>query len=449
VDCRTARALIGQTDDLTPAQKDDLVAHLTRCAACHDDAADPMGRLLAQTMAELALPPPDFTHRLLVRLPPASPLELAQQAARRRRRWFITAGIAGVGLLIGVVALGRSLQLRWGGTSLGLAAQAIQEISAAAVWPLLLMIIGGAILASLLVNLLRRPTTQFALSIAAFTCLLVIVTGVVTLLVDRANASAVKPSQPAAVATILYPITLVRDTGGNVTSLAGSIKVAGDVGGNVVSLLGDVTLGEEARVAGSVLVGSGRLTGQETQVAGRIHHGANDFALASGVPGTDANDLSPRAVRLLTGLLGALITFTLAGLMILVWPHRVTNASAVLHTQPWVAFGLGVVFTLLLVLLALPVLALLAFTVAGLLLVPPLLLALHLPYVLGIAGLGQTLGRRLTGTTAFSSALWSVAAQMMLVLGLSLWVPLAGLIVFYLLAGLGLGAYVLSRQVLA
>ena len=80
MDCRTAHTLIAQEEPLGLDEQQALEAHIARCPACRDDVADPMGRALAQTTIELALPPPDFTAKLLQRLPKESPLELVRQA---------------------------------------------------------------------------------------------------------------------------------------------------------------------------------------------------------------------------------------------------------------------------------------------------------------------------------------------------------------------------------
>jgi len=400
---------------------------------------------LAQVPLQQAIPPPDFTTRLLARLPSVSPLELERQQQQHAQRRIVAVCLAIAVVLLVTVMFGTWLQPRWSDTSLGLATQALRQIAVTASVPLLLMVLGAAALGSTLVRVLRQPSARYTFGVALLACSLFSVAVVITAFADRTQAVSDDAAQPAAIATVLHPIT-VHNTTGDVVSLGGSITVTGHVQGDVVSLLGDVILAEGASIGGNVLVGNGRLVGEATAVAGVVRRGAGGFALASGVPGTTDEALSPNGVRLLTGLLGALIVFVLAALLIVARPHYVVNISGVLQTHPWMALGTGIACTLLLGLLLLPLLALLALTVDGLLLVPPLLLALHLPYVLGLAGLGQTLGERLTGAATTGSALWGVAAQMTLVLGLSLWMLPLGLLVFYVLASLGLGAHALSRR---
>jgi hypothetical protein len=142
------------------------------------------------------------------------------------------------------------------------------------------------------------------------------------------------------------------------------------------------------------------------------------------------------------------VTLALSALVVMLWPQRTLQTSRVLPRRPWLALSIGVLITGLLALLALPLLALLALTVVGLLAVPLLLMLVHLPYIQGLAAVGQALGRRLTGTVTVGSALWGIAAQLVLVTLLGIFAPLAGLVAFYLLASLGLGAQLLERQAL-
>jgi hypothetical protein len=445
VDCRTAHLLIAHEPDLTPEEQRVLQAHRAACPACRDDSADPMGRALAQTTIELALPPPDFTAKLLQRLPQESPLELARQSAqrqRRRRQIYLNGavGVTAVGILLGVL-----FTSSWADTALGLAAQSILTIMAAFAVPFLSALAGFVVVAFLLQRVLRQPTTTFALGAAACACLLVLGIGAMLQSTDQTVAD--RPLQATTVATLLRPIHVSGEVQGDVVSLWGDIQVDGRIGGNVVSVLGNVILMPGARVNGDVLAGSGQIQSQADQVAGVERRGVLGTTIALLAVGEGTEQLSPRVVRGLTGLLGALITLTLAGIVVLLWPQRTIQTSRVLPTRPWLALGIGVLSTALLALLTLPLLALLAVTVVGLLLVPLLLLLLHLPYIQGLAAVGQALGERLTGNATIGSALWGVAAQLVLVISLGLIAPTAGLLVFYLFASLGLGAQLIERRV--
>ncbi|HEY0602376.1 MAG TPA: zf-HC2 domain-containing protein [Herpetosiphonaceae bacterium] len=443
MDCRTAHTLMAHDEPLGPDEQRALEAHLAHCPACHDDFADPMGRALAQTTIELALPPPDFTAKLLQRLPKESPLELARQAERqqrqRQKKW-----VGGIVVVVAAsIALGLGLQSFWSDTALGLAARGILDIVAVFAVPFLGIVVCAALVAFLLQRALRQPTVSFTLGAAALACGLVVASGALFRSLDH---SATSPTvQNAAVVTLTEPVRATGDIRGDVVSLWGDIVVDGQVSGNVVSILGDVTLNQGARVAGDVLAGSGEITtSQADQIAGVERRGVPGTPLRA--VGESAEQLSPSLVRGLTGLLGALITLALAGILVLLWPQRTLQTSRILPTRPWLALGIGVLITALLALLTLPVLALLALTVVGLLLVPLLLLVVHLPYVQGLAAVGQALGQRLTGSATIGSALWGVAAQLVVVIGIGLIAPPVGLLIFYLLASLGLGAQLIERQ---
>ena len=444
MDCRTARTLMAREQLLAPDERHAFGEHLVDCAACRDDHADPLGRALTQTTIELALPPPDFTARLMQRLPQASPLELARQTQHQQRRRWLTMGAALLLVSVGFVLIGSSIQPLWNGTTLGLVAHVLRSVALATIGPLLAMIASAAVVALLLQTLLRRPATRLALSSAALACVLLATLGLTVRANDEANISA---ESNASIATLFSPITATREIQGDVVSLGGDITINYLVEGNVASLFGNVTLAPTAAIAGDVLAGTGSLEANREQIVGQIRRSSTGLELGAALLESDTTSLSQSVVRGLTAMLGALMTLALAGLVVMLWPQRTLRTSRVLPTHPWLALGLGTLITVLLALLALPVLALLALTVVGLLLVPVLLMVVHLPYVQGLAAVGQALGQRLTGSATIGSALWGVALQLLLVLGLGLFAPIAGLVMFYLLASLGLGAQVLDRRV--
>ncbi|MDP9314224.1 MAG: polymer-forming cytoskeletal protein [Chloroflexota bacterium] len=447
MDCRTAHTRLIGAGELQPDEYQAHQDHLAVCAACRDDQDDPFSRALVQTTRELALPPPDFTAKLMQRLPAEPPLTLAQQSAQRvQRRWQQIGLAVAAGLSIAVVA-GISLQHLWAGTTLGLAADVVLTVAGAAIGPLVTLL-GSAVVVTLLLNgVMRRPSVGRALGSAALAALLLLSGGMVTAMNDAANAAA-SFAQESTIATVLQPIRVTQAIDGDVASLLGTIVVDGLVRGNVASVAGTVTLAPAARVGGDVLAGIGQIQAAPEQVVGAIRSSTGTLAVGTGWFGASGATVTPNVVRSLSALFGALVTLALAGLAVLLWPQRTLRASHVLPRQPWAALGIGVLITVLLVLLTLPVLALLAATVVGLLLVPLLLLAAHLPYVQGLAAVGQALGYRLTGGATVASALWGVAAQLIVVIGLGIWTPFAGLLTFYLLASLGLGADLLARRLL-
>lgn len=448
MDCRSAHTYLITAGELQPDEHQSYQEHLAACLACRDEQDDPFSRALVQTTRELALPPPNFTATLMQRLPAESPLVLAQQSRQRFRQRWRNIGLA-VAAIFGVAVVGGiQLQPLWAGTTVGLAAQVVQTVAAAALAPLAVML-SSAVVVMLLLNLvIRQPAVGRSLSSAALAMLLLLSARTVTTINDTVNAES-SIAEKSTAATILRPIRITQAIRGDAVSLFGNIIVDEPVGGNVASLAGTVELAPSVSVGGDVLAGTSQIQANEAQVAGTILPSTGTLAVGAGWFGAGGTTLSPALVRALGALLGALVTLALAGLAVLLWPHRTLRTSHLLPQQPWTALGIGVLITVLLVLLALPVLALLAATVVGLLLVPVLLMAVHLPYVQGLAAVGQALGYRLTGGATVASALWGVAAQLILVISLGMWAPFAGLVAFYLLASLGLGADVLARRSLA
>jgi hypothetical protein len=121
----------------------------------------------------------------------------------------------------------------------------------------------------------------------------------------------------------------------------------------------------------------------------------------------------------------------------------------VLLSSPWRSLALGAL-TLLLLAQALVLLAgLLALSLVGLLLLPPLLLLLHLPASYGLAVLAHVLvrhpGRRPERAVTPALLTLTVGVMLLPVVLLGILSPAGGLLLFYLLASAGLGAALLSR----
>lgn len=443
MDCRNARVLMANEASLAPDQRQALRQHLAECAACRDDHADPIGQVLHQSAATLAAPPPALVARVLQRLPDASPLELwqtqqlqAQQRARRRSAWL---GLAALAVLAG----GLLLRPWWRGTLLALLADAITQVMATASAPLTVML-GSALAVGWLLRLvLKRPAPLPALGVAGLALLLCGTSLASITIHDRVALTRATPQRP--ITTIAAPIALEQAPQGAI-SLLGDLRARGPISGSLVTLAGRITIEEQARVAGDVLAGAGVVVEPGGQVRGQVAQAVGGPVLSTALRGEQSTAVSPLLVRGLALLLGAALALALAALLILLWPQRSLAASQIVAEQPGLALGLGLTLTMLLALLALPVLALLALTIAGLALVPLLLLGVHLVYVQGLAAVGQALGQRLSGATTLGSALWGVAVQLALVLMLSLVSPWLGLLAFYLIASLGLGAYLLQLR---
>ncbi len=439
MECRDARPLIENLQTLADRDRRRLERHLFECAACRDEVEDPIASFLAGVSLPLAIPPPDFTPKLVSRLPAASPIAIAQHRSHLRRIYWTVASLL-VGLLAVAAVSGYALlqisTLRAADRipilvlPLALAAKAI--LNAAGEAPIATMGIVIALVTPLLLRLAsaRRPWAGAAgLPVLAGVTLaaLLLVNG----LAVRRNISAIREA-----------IDVQGPVAGNVTSIAGDITIHGDVGGDVVALAGTVALKPGALVHGSVMSGAGQIRQSRSQVVQAV--------ITQPVPvvpleviGRPAGQITLPAIERIIGLLAALVTLMLGALLVVAWPQGPAEAAAYLRRFPGRALVLGLLATLGLVVLALGGTILLAATVGGVLLVPVLLVVLHLPYVTGVAAIGQMLGVRLAGRPSVMSSLWGVATQIVVIIALGLFVPAAGMIVFYLLGSIGLGGALL------
>lgn len=444
MDCRTARSLINQ-QELDTARSTRLQAHLASCGACADDQADPVGVLLRHTELPLAHPPPNFTANTIARLPTASPIALQRQAQQRRQNWrggiAFGLSLAGVGLAFSSARLAQTSSLALLGdtrTELGrfllrlvLAAKSVLLL---ATHPVVVALVLAGLL--LLFALRNTPRLRGQLALGAASCALalaVIVSVQVSLWSSRSTYS------------FRAPLTIDGATEGDVLSLFGDITVRGRVRGDVVSLVGQVKLEPRAQVDGSVLAGAGTVETGQAHISGSVVDGLGPLTVLATVNPT-ANDLSQRNIARLSGIFGALITLALAALWVMVRPHQVRRAARRMLQAPFQALLLGLGATLILGGLLVGGTLVLAATLIGVVVVPLLLLLTHLPFVQGIAAVGQALGKQLTGADRPTGAFWGIAVQVGIVLALALAAPLASLTAFYLFGSLGLGAVLLDLQ---
>jgi hypothetical protein len=386
------------------------------------------------------MPPPDFTRQVLLRLPADAPLAIEQRRLRLQRI-YRTAAAAVFGLLIVLALFGFALlylstqraadQFPSIGLPLALAAKAL--LDAAGETPIAAVAIVAALLAPRLVHrFVPASVTPLAGRVP------VLAGGALALLL-LVNSFAVRRD----VSSIATSFAVPGFVTGSVTSIAGDITIRGDVQGDVVALAGDVVLEPNARVRGSVMSGTGMVKHASGQVAQAVIDQFAPTMLLLEATGNRGEQLTLAAVERIIGLLAALITLMLGGFLVISWPQGAANAAAYLRRYPGRALVLGLLATLGLAVLALGGAVLLAATVGGVLLVPVLLVLLHLPYVVGVAAVGQMLGARLAGDPTIASALWGIAAQIVIVIALGLLVPTAGLLIFYLFGSAGLGASLL------
>jgi len=430
--------MMGHEPDTAPPT--DLALHLNECAACHDDAADALGRLLAQVSHDFVAPPINFTQHVIARLPHASPQQLAQRT-HQRRRLFTALSFVPVVVLLLALALGPVLQGLVRGSALGLLAETLRQVAGAARWSLLLMIGSAAALMAMFGRILRTPSTRWAVGAMAATAALVVASAGVGVATDRANARAASTGTTS-VATVASRIEVDAPVQGNVSSVWGDVSIDQPLDGNVASLFGNITA--RAPVNGNVLVGSGQFSGDSALAQAGIITDLDKLVLASGVPGLDRIVWSQQNIRTVIAGVGTLVLFVLLGLSATLWPSPLAQASAALATQPWSSVGLGTLLLGASALLLAPLVALLSWSVVGLLSLPLLLLFLHLPVIFGLAVVGGTLVLRLLPRATTWQTLLANGAVLLALLLLTLLAPLLGLLAFYLVASVGFGAMVLS-----
>jgi cytoskeletal protein CcmA (bactofilin family) len=251
-------------------------------------------------------------------------------------------------------------------------------------------------------------------------------------------------------ATISRPISVAGVVEGDVTSWSGAIEITGTVLGDVVSYAGTVALGPGADVRGNVLALGGAVTREGAQVAGQVL-GSEPIAggrLVSSVfaifqPERAAGEL-PRPLVSGTLALAALLLMVASAA---IWPLRTQGLSIALRHAPRAAASLGVLSTLLLGALTIVLTVVLALSLIGLPLILPALVLVQAPFLVGLTGLARLLGERIGGSSWPSAALVALGGAVILIplalLGIS--APIWSTALFYALAGVGLGAAILSR----
>jgi cytoskeletal protein CcmA (bactofilin family) len=222
---------------------------------------------------------------------------------------------------------------------------------------------------------------------------------------------------------------------GEVRAIDGSVTVLGDVTGDVAALGGQVALGPHAHVTGDVQVIGGSLRRDPgAQVGGQVRREA-DLAPLAGAVGRDllAQWRFSPWMLLFWALAGALF-----GLVI---PGRLARIRAILFTQaaPNLLAGLATLI------IAIPLIVLLALTLIGVVFAAPLALALWIAWVIGTVAVGSWLGFGLSSALGRIGGNKAVAPVLATTLGTALLGALEqlawlGLPLALLTGALGLGA---------
>ncbi len=272
---------------------------------------------------------------------------------------------------------------------------------------------------------------------------------------------------------------------GNVSSQGKNVIITGRVRGNVDLYRGIVELGPESEVGGRVHVERGMVKVSEGARAGAVDvdeelseteierlfgsrgyrfRGLDDFEDAGEILENVFESIGralsnirllPRGWRDFTpvlsfgwsghvarGLLNMLVIFALSALTFTLFPRHVQSAGQIIFEQPAVVIGWG----LLALVLAVPLMILLAITIIGIPLIFVEILALALAGILGYTALSRLVGDKIIGAASSGAAspLGAIALGV-LILGAISMVPWAGSLFSLLLLVLAVGAALATR----
>lgn len=272
---------------------------------------------------------------------------------------------------------------------------------------------------------------------------------------------------------------------GNVTSQGKSLIITGRVGGNVDLYRGIVELGPESEIGGRVHVERGMARISEGAHAGAVDvdeelaeaeidrvfgsrgyrfrgldgfEGAGDILenvfesigrafsniklLPGGWRGSFPGISFGWSGHVARGLLNMVVIFALAALTFSLFPRHVQSTGRIIFDQPGTVIGWG----LLALVLAVPLLVLLAITIIGIPLIFVEILALALAGILGYTALSGIVGEKIIGAASPGTAnsLGAIALGV-LVLGAISMVPWLGSLFSLLLFVLAVGASLATR----
>ncbi|MBA3947042.1 MAG: hypothetical protein H0X37_21080 [Herpetosiphonaceae bacterium] len=453
MDCGASRSLLKQSR-LSSDQEALLAAHLASCAACADDEADAIGQLLRHAHLSAVHPSPTLTATIMARLPQVAPgvLYAREQQQERWRQLLSGLGLVLASVIVVLVSLWQGVTTRssaailagWGGRTsafahfllrLILVSKSVLQGSTPLVALLLMLVVLTGVVVQRLPRLwLPRAVVTTVLGL-----------GLVVAVLARYPTSGSSSVLQGGRHSVQAPITVVTGAAGDVLSLFGDIRVQGYIQGDVATLGGKVILTPGSIVDGSVLSGAGSVQTTGAQIVGGVIDGLGPVpALAEVAPGS--NNAAQGGLTRLGGMLGALVTLLLAGLWLMLQGERLCSASEQLQRAPLKVLGLGLAATLVLGTLCLAISTILAATLFGTVLIPLVLLVVHLPYIQGIAIVGQALGHRIAGSDEPVHGLWGIGMQAVVVISLAFVAPIASLVTFYLLGSLGLGAALFTSR---
>lgn len=234
---------------------------------------------------------------------------------------------------------------------------------------------------------------------------------------------------------------------GDVTSVTGSIIVRGAVEGDVVSLFGNVTFSADSVADGNVMAATGVVSvpaGASMAANKTVFNGnLGGQAMASLLPATGEQPLTQGGRMILSLALG-LIALVVATLLSVIWPGSIASGARAVRVAAGRTLGLGVLWMLLTLALVAVITLVLVFSLIGLAVLPVVLLLAQVPYLIGLATVGQALGERFGLHQTKAVVAGSAAILLPCVALATISLPLAfGL--FYLLTGAGIGGMFLLR----
>ncbi len=244
---------------------------------------------------------------------------------------------------------------------------------------------------------------------------------------------------------------------GDLAVISGNVTVAGEVDGDISLIGGNVVLEENSRVVGDIAIVSGHVEKAPTAVVtGEIVRnqvrmppitgweliGKAWSAPQPGSPQWFLASLWRITVSILSAFLSALVAALIAAVLIAIWPAAIKRVAETVAQTPLVSFFVGIVTSLA----VLVIFVLLAITIC---LLPFALLLLLFWLAAGLVGwtaIGYILGRYLWQALNIKSESDVVPTAIgVFVLSLLSSVPCVGTLFGLLVAGVGLGAVLISQ----
>ena len=223
---------------------------------------------------------------------------------------------------------------------------------------------------------------------------------------------------------------------GNAVSIGGSLTVSGRVKGDAVAVGGSLYLKDRAQVGGNaVSVGGVIEKSPRAVVKGDVTEVS--FAGMGGItPGMAAGGLTIFSILSFIGFL------VLVVILVALFPNQLGKVSAAVEGNLFKTFLYG----LLVIILFVPVIILLAISIAGIVLIPVWAILVMVAGLFGYIGAAHFIGQKILKAAKLNVKTMMVEALVgIIILALIGLVPFAGCIIKAILGCMGLGAVALTR----